>query len=67
MICNNSEKKHTPGWGPLVAGEAIQMHGGIGMTEEFDIGFYVKRGHANAVLYGDVHFHAERYAALNGY
>ena len=47
--------------------EGVQMHGGIGMTDEFDIGFYMKRDRALAEYMGDIHFHADRVARLNGY
>jgi alkylation response protein AidB-like acyl-CoA dehydrogenase len=50
-----------------VAKEAIQMHGGIGMTDEHDIGFYLKRAQAAAVAFGDAAYHRGRWAALNGY
>jgi acyl-CoA dehydrogenase len=46
--------------------EAIQMHGGIGVTDDFDLGFYLKRIRAAAELLGDSAFHAERYAKLQG-
>jgi len=47
--------------------EAIQMHGGIGMTDEFDIGFFLKRCQTLDTLYGDRYFHLDRYAKLRGY
>jgi hypothetical protein len=43
------------------------MHGGIGMTDEHDIGFYLKRAHAAAVAFGDAAYPRGRWAALNGY
>jgi acyl-CoA dehydrogenase len=46
--------------------EAIQMHGGIGVTDDFDLGFYLKRIRTAAELLGDSAFHAERYARLQG-
>ena len=49
-----------------VAGEAIQLHGGIGMTDELDIGFYFKRAQAASQTWGDSAFHCERYAELAG-
>jgi alkylation response protein AidB-like acyl-CoA dehydrogenase len=51
----------------LAATEAIQMHGGIGMTDDFDIGFFLKRCRILETLYGDRHFHRDRYARLRGY
>jgi alkylation response protein AidB-like acyl-CoA dehydrogenase len=49
------------------ANEAIQMHGGIGMTDEYDIGFFLKRCQILEALYGDRYFHNDRYARLRGY
>jgi alkylation response protein AidB-like acyl-CoA dehydrogenase len=46
--------------------EAIQLHGGIGMTDDFDLGFYLKRVRALAESLGDAAFHMERYARLRG-
>ncbi|MEE4660126.1 MAG: acyl-CoA dehydrogenase family protein [Halieaceae bacterium] len=51
----------------LVACEAIQMHGGIGMTDEFDIGFFLKRARVAQHSYGDYNYHLDRFARLNGY
>lgn len=47
--------------------EGVQMHGGIGMTDEYDIGLYMKRDRALAEYMGDIYFHADRVARLNGY
>ncbi|MGI4733063.1 MAG: acyl-CoA dehydrogenase family protein [Janthinobacterium lividum] len=47
--------------------EGIQMHGGIGMTDEYDIGFYMKRARVLAELFGDANFHADRLALAAGY
>jgi len=51
----------------LAATEAVQMHGGIGMTDDFDIGFFLKRCRILETLYGDRYFHLDRYARLRGY
>ncbi|HYE51342.1 MAG TPA: acyl-CoA dehydrogenase, partial [Azospirillaceae bacterium] len=50
-----------------VAAEMIQLHGGIGMTDEHDAGFYLKRARVGDMSYGNAAFHRERYAVLNGY
>lgn len=50
-----------------VAKEAIQMHGGIGMTDECDIGFYLKRAQAAAWSLGNTSYYRRRWAELNGY
>ena len=47
--------------------ECLQMHGGIGMTDEFDIGLFLKRARVDSVLFGDAAFHADRVAMLLGY
>ncbi|WP_262689600.1 acyl-CoA dehydrogenase family protein [Kordiimonas aestuarii] len=51
----------------LATNEAIQMHGGIGMTDEFDMGFYIKRARVLQHLYGDFNYHADRFARCSGY
>lgn len=51
----------------LVSNEAVQMHGGIGMTDEYDIGFYMKRARVASAFLGDALFHRDRYASLNGF
>ena len=47
--------------------EAVQLHGGIGMTDEYDIGFYLKRARTLEQLWGSSAFHRERFARLNDY
>jgi len=44
----------------LAVNEAVQMHGGIGMTDELDIGFFMKRAAAARTLLGDGYYHADR-------
>ena len=51
----------------LAAQEGVQMHGGIGMTDEFDIGFYMKRIRVAEAMYGDSNYHADAYARLRGF
>ncbi len=51
----------------LAVQEAVQMHGGIGMTDEFDIGLFMKRVRVCQELFGDSNFHADRLARLNRY
>ena len=51
----------------LAVREGVQMHGGIGMTDEYDIGLYMKRDRALNEFFGDPHFHADRVARMNGY
>ena len=47
--------------------EGVQMHGGIGMTDEYDIGLYMKRDRALEEFFGDARYHAERVARMSGY
>ncbi len=51
----------------LATNEGVQMHGGIGMTDDFDIGFYMKRARAAQETFGDIAFHGDRLARLLGY
>ncbi|MCP5387325.1 MAG: acyl-CoA dehydrogenase family protein [Novosphingobium sp.] len=51
----------------LAVKEGVQMHGGIGMTDEYDIGLYMKRDRALAEFMGDMFYHADRVAKLSGY
>jgi alkylation response protein AidB-like acyl-CoA dehydrogenase len=51
----------------LAVQESVQMHGGIGMTDEFDIGFFMKRARVGQELFGDANFHTDRLARLSGY
>jgi alkylation response protein AidB-like acyl-CoA dehydrogenase len=53
--------------GMLVANEAVQMHGGIGMTDEHEIGFFLKRARAAELSFGDAAHHRDRWARLGGY
>ena len=51
----------------LAVREGLQMHGGIGMTDEYDIGLYMKRDRSLNEFFGDAYFHADRVATMNGY
>lgn len=51
----------------LAVQEGVQMHGGIGMTDEYDIGFYMKRHRVLAEMFGDANFHADKLARAAGY
>lgn len=51
----------------LVSNECVQMHGGIGMTDEHDAGLYLKRARVAEALYGGASFHRDRYASLLGF
>jgi alkylation response protein AidB-like acyl-CoA dehydrogenase len=51
----------------LCGNEGVQMHGGIGMTDEHEIGFFMKRSRVAQASFGDTSFCRDRYAALMGY
>jgi len=51
----------------LVSNEMIQMHGGIGMTDEHDAGLYLKRARVQEATFGGGSFHRSRYGRLQGY
>ena len=51
----------------LVTNEATQMHGGIGVTDDSNIGFYLKRARVAQKLMGDYNFHLDRLAKLKGF
>ena len=47
--------------------EGVQMHGGMGMTDAFEIGFFMKRARVLQELWGDHHFHTDAFASHRGY
>ena len=51
----------------LAANEGVQMFGGVGMTDEYDIGLYMKRARAAELTFGDAAHHRARWASLGGY
>ncbi len=51
----------------LVSNEAIQMFGGIGMTDDEEIGFFLKRARVAQQTFGDYNYHLDRYAKMNNY
>lgn len=51
----------------LAAQESIQMHGGIGMTDEYDIGFFIKRVRVAEALFGDANYHTDKFARMRNY
>ena len=51
----------------LMSNQLIQIHGGIGMTDEFDAGFYLKRARVLETLWGNPAFHRDRYARQLGF
>ncbi len=51
----------------LAVQEGVQMHGGMGMTDQFDIGFFMKRARVCQELFGDSNFHADQLARMRSY
>ncbi len=51
----------------LAANEGVQIFAGVGMTDEYDIGFYMKRARAAELTFGDAAFHRSRWATLGSY
>jgi alkylation response protein AidB-like acyl-CoA dehydrogenase len=51
----------------LTGYEGVQMHGGIGMTDEHDVGFYLKRMRGSEMTFGDAAWHRDRFATLQGF
>ncbi len=66
MICSLAKAKAGE-VAKLASQEAVQMHGGIGMTDEYDIGFFMKRIRVAQEMFGDTAFHADRLAQMRGY
>ena len=50
-----------------MSSEAVQMHGGVGVTDEFDIGFFLKRSRVAEQIFGSSDYHLDRYATLSEY
>jgi alkylation response protein AidB-like acyl-CoA dehydrogenase len=50
-----------------VTAEAVQMHGGVGVTDELDIGFFLKRARTTEMTFGGAAYHRDRFATLSGY
>lgn len=51
----------------LASQEGVQMHGGVGMTDEYDIGLFMKRIRVLQELMGDAHYHMNAFAEANAY
>jgi alkylation response protein AidB-like acyl-CoA dehydrogenase len=51
----------------LVTNEALQMHGGVGMTDEYDIGLFMKRARVCELSFGDASYHRDRFARVRGF
>jgi acyl-CoA dehydrogenase len=51
----------------LIGNEAVQMFGGIGVTDEEEIGLFLKRARVAELTLGDAAYHRARFAALSGF
>ena len=51
----------------LVSNESVQMHGGVGGTDEYDVGLFLKRSRVAEQVFGNADFHVDRYATLSEY
>ena len=51
----------------LVSREMVQLHGGVGMTDEYDAGLYLKRSAVLETMWGTASYHRDRFATLNGF
>jgi alkylation response protein AidB-like acyl-CoA dehydrogenase len=51
----------------LVSRQMVQLHGGVGMTDEYDAGLYLKRAATLETMWGTASYHRDRFARLNGY
>ncbi len=65
--CASGAKARCSDVANLIGAEAVQMHGGIGMTDEEEIGLFFKRLKAAEFTLGDASYHRNRYAGLRGY
>ena len=65
--CASGAKARCSDVANLIGGEAIQMHGGIGMTDEEEIGLFFKRLKAAELTLGEAIYHRNRFASLRGY
>ena len=65
--CASAAKARCSDAAVMIGGEAIQMHGGIGMTDEEEIGLFAKRLKAAELTLGDASYHKNRFASLRGY
>jgi alkylation response protein AidB-like acyl-CoA dehydrogenase len=60
-------KKQLSKGGFFVTRQGIQLHGGIGVTDEHNVGLYFKRMQALCALYGDEDHHVDRFSALSSF
>ena len=65
--CRSAAKAKRSETVALVSQEALQMHGGIGMTDEEEIGFFLKRARADELFLGDARHHRDCFATLQGF
>ena len=66
LICSMAKAK-LGSVAKLASQEGVQMHGGVGMTDEYDIGLFMKRIRVLQELFGDAHYHMNGYAKTNAF
>lgn len=66
-LLSSLAKAATADLSELALNEAVQMHGGIGVTDELDLGLFLKRGRVLQQCLGDGVYHRDRYATLKGF
>ena len=64
-MCSSDLKVQVGKGGTFVGQNAVQLHGGMGMTDELNIGHYFKRLTAIETLFGNSDFHLKQYSALS--
>ena len=65
-ICSMAKAK-TAKVAQVATNEGVQMFGGIGMTDDEEIGFFLKRARVAIALFGNYSYHLNRFAKMSGY
>ncbi len=66
-LCASAAKARATDAFLLVTAEAVQMHGGVGVTDELDVGLFLKRARAAEMTFGGAAYHRDRFARLSAY
>jgi alkylation response protein AidB-like acyl-CoA dehydrogenase len=66
-LCASAAKARATDAFLAVTAEAVQMHGGIGVTDEVDVGLFLKRARVAEMTFGGAAYHRDRFARLSGY
>jgi acyl-CoA dehydrogenase len=65
-LCSMAKTK-TSTISQMITNEGVQMYGGIGMTDDEEIGFFMKRARVAVQQYGSASYHLDRFATMSGY